>query len=309
MEVRLDGVSPSFFMNLLPPGGWKYSVVSRAVSVSQTPLCVLGTGTSGQMINLVNNSHIRAPDCGVHSNAQIRVQGAGTIEGRRIQAVLSATGNMTPSPGEGAAPIVDPFSGMRFPSLDSCIGQTGSITYEVNGVTSYLDPGIHCLPITVKNLATLVLRPGDHFFRKNIALQGHGRLEGEDVFLFFDHGSDPLFGGVRATVNLVGRKQGPYAGMVLATIGGNAPNIVLPGRIVEQLLGVVYVRNGFVEVNGNGVAAEDSAWTVIVAREIRLRTAAGIRINADYESSDVPVPDVVGPNAGGMGGNGTRLVD
>jgi hypothetical protein len=309
MEVRLDGVSPSFFMNLLPPGGWKYSVVSRAVSVSQTPLCVLGTGTSGEMINLVNNSHIRAPDCGVHSNAQIRVQGAGTIEGRRIQAVLSATGSMTPSPGEGAASIVDPFSAMSFPSLNSCVGQTGSIVYEVSDSTSYLDPGIHCLPITVKNRATLVLRPGDHFFRKNIALQGHGRLEGEDVFLFFDHGSDPLFGGVNARVNLVGRKHGPYAGMVLATIGGNSPNIGLPGRNVEQLLGVVYVRNGFVEVNGNGVAAEDSAWTVIVAREIRLRTAAGIRINADYESSDVPVPDGVGPNAGGMGGNGTRLVD
>jgi len=321
MEVRLDGVSPSFFMNLLPPGGWKYSVVSRAVSVSQTPLCVLGTGTSGEMINLVNNSHIRAPDCGVHSNAQIRVQGAGTIEGRRIQAVLSATGSMTPSPGEGAASIVDPFSAMSFPSTDSCPftgnGQDNPIVYEANGTTSYLDPGIHCQPILVKNLATLVLRPGDHVFRKNIQLQGHGRLEGEDVFLFFDQGSDPLFGGVKARVNLVGRKHGPYAGMVLATIGGNSPDIGLPGRNgirlpgrnVEQLLGVVYVRNGFVEVNGNGVAAEESAWTVIVAREIRLRTAAGIRINADYESSDVPVPDGVGPNAGGMGGNGTRLVD
>jgi len=310
MEVRLDGVSPSFFMNLLPPGGWKYSVVSRAVSVSQTPLCVLGTGKSGKMINLVNNSNLMAPDCGVHSNADIEVLGKGRIEGRRIQAVLSATGGiMTPSPGVDAAEIDDPFKNMKFPSLDECIGKTGSITYEVNDSTSYLDPGIHCLPITVKNKATLVLRPGDHFFRKCVTLQGNARLEGEDVFLFFDRGSDPIFNGIRAKVNLSGRKRGDYAGMVMATIGGKTPDIDLPGSVVERLLGVVYVRDGFLNVKGSGVAAEDSAWTVIVAKGIRLLSVATIQINADYESSDVPVPNGVGPNAGGMGGDRTQLVN
>jgi hypothetical protein len=216
---------------------------------------------------------------------------------------------MTPSPGVDAAEIDDPFKNMKFPSLDKCAGQTGSITYEVNNSISYLDPGIHCLSITVKNKATLVLRPGDHFFRKSVTLLGQGRLEGEDVFLFFDHGSDPLFGGMRAKVNLSGRKRGPYAGMVMATIGGNTPDIILPGNVVERLLGVVYVRNGFLNVNGSGVAAEDSAWTVIVAKGIRLQSPATIRINADYESSDVPVHNGVGPNADGMGRDRTQLVN
>jgi hypothetical protein len=216
---------------------------------------------------------------------------------------------MTPAPGERAAEIFDPFASMSFPSLDSCIGQTGSIVYEVNGSTSYLDPGKHCLPITVKNLATLVLRPGDHFFRKSVTLEGHGRLDGEDVFLFFDHGSDPLLNGQFTRVNLVGRKSGPYAGMVMATVGGNSPNITLPGEKVERLLGVVYVRNGFLQVTGNGVAAEESAWTVIVARQVLSNGTARIRINADYDGSDVPVPNGVGPNAGGMGASGTRLVN
>ena len=61
--------------------------------------------------------------------------------------------------------------------------------------------------------------------------------------------------------------------------------------------------------SGSGVAAEDSDWTVIVAKEIRLQTTATIRINADYASSDVPVPNGVGPNAGGMGGERTQLVN
>jgi hypothetical protein len=265
---------------------------------------------TGLMIDVLGSSRIMAPDCGIHSNAQIKVQGGAQIEGRKIQSVREAIGGgMTPTPGQWVPSIVDPFSAVSFPSLDSCIGQTGSVVYEVDDSTSYLDPGIHCLHITVKNKATLILRPGDHFFRKNVQLLGHGRLNGEDVFLFFDHGSDPSFGGMYARVNLIGRKSGPYAGMVMATVGGNSPNIILPGSNVEQLLGVVYVRNGILQVSGAGVAAADSAWTVIVAKQILSTGTARIRINADYDGSDVPVPNGVGPNAGGMGANGTRLVN
>ncbi|MEY3842212.1 MAG: hypothetical protein RLZZ542_1322 [Pseudomonadota bacterium] len=313
IQVRLEGHRISFFANMLPPGGWRFEALATAVSVGKTPLCVLGTGTFGRMIELVGSSRIMAPDCGVHSNAQIEMKGTAQINGRKIQSVLQAVGGgMTPTPGVGAAPIVDPFASMSFPSLNGCPfsgnGQSNPITYEDNG-THYLDPGIHCRPIIIKNLTKVVLRPDDHFFRKNLQLLGHGRLNGEDVFLFFDHGSDPLFGGMFARVNLVGRKSGPYAGMVMATVGGNSPDIVLPGSNVEQLLGVVYVRNGFLQVTGNGVAAEDSAWTVIVARRVLANGAARIRINADYDGSDVPVPNGVGPNAGGLGPSGTRLVN
>jgi hypothetical protein len=118
-----------------------------------------------------------------------------------------------------------------------------------------------------------------------------------------------LFNSKSATVNLIGRKSGPYAGMVMATIGGNSPNIVIPGKIVEQLLGVIYVRNGFLEVSGEGVAAADSAWTVIVAKQINTKSSARIRINADYNGSDVPVPNGVGPSGGQPGGDGTRLIE
>ena len=313
IQVRLEGHRISFFANMLPPGGWRFEALATAVSVGRTPLCVLGTGSAGRMIELVGSSRIMAPDCGVHSNAQIEMKDTAQINGRKIQSVLQAVGGgMTPAPGVGAAPIVDPFVSMSFPSLNGCPfsgnGQSNPITYEDNG-THYLDPGIHCRPIIIKNMTTVVLKPGDHFFRKSLQLQGHGRLDGEDVFLFFDHGSDPLFGGMYARVNLVGRKSGPYAGMVMATIAGNQPDIVLPGSNVERLLGVVYVRNGFLLVNGNGVAAEESAWTVIVAKRVLANGTARIRINANYDGSDVPVPNGVGPNAGGMGANGTRLVN
>jgi hypothetical protein len=313
IQVRLDGHRISFFANMLPPGGWHFEALATAVSVGQTPLCVLGIGTRTQIISIRDSSRLMAPDCGIHSNTDIFGGNAARIEGRKIQAVGTATGGtMTPTPGQGSAPIVDPFASMIFPSLNGCPftgnGQSNPMKFE-DGGTYYFEPGIHCRPIQIGYNTRMVPKPGDHFFRKNLVLQGRARLEGEDVFLFFDHGSDPLLNGQFTRVNLVGRKNGPYAGMVMATVGGNSPNITLPGEKVERLLGVVYVRTGFLEVSGTGVAAEDSAWTVIVARQIHSTGTARIQINADYGSSDVPVPNGVGPNAGGLGGTGTRLVN
>ncbi|MBI1255785.1 MAG: hypothetical protein GC196_15805 [Hyphomonas sp.] len=316
IRVLLNGNRPSFFANLLPRGGWKFRSEAIAAPVGKTPLCVLATGSSGVtggMIDINNKSAVEAPDCGVHSNADIILGNPSQITGRKIQAVLTATGGMMkPAPGTGAAAITDPFASMRFPSLNGCPfkgnGQANPDVYGPGGIYS-LPAGIHCQPIVVKANAVIKLEPGDHFFRKNLSLQGPGHLTGEDVFLFFDHGSDPVFNSKSATVNLIGRKSGPYAGMVMATIGGNSPNIVIPGKIVEQLLGVIYVRNGFLEVSGEGVAAEDSAWTVIVAKQIKTKDTARILINANYDSSDVPVPNGVGPSGGQPGGDGTRLIE
>ncbi len=315
IRVLLSGNRPSFFSSKLPEGGWKFRGEATAAPVGKTPLCVLASGSSGQTtsINLADTSVIEAPDCGVHSNADIVLEKPAQITGRRIQAVLTATGGtMTPAAGIGATEIKDPFASMTFPSTNSCPfsgnGQANPVNYGPHG-TYFLPPGIHCRPIVVKSNATLVLEPGDHFFRKNLQLQGPARLTGENVFLFFDHGSDPLLNAPNARVNLSGRKSGPYAGMVMATIAGNQPNISLPGSIVEQLLGVVYVRIGFLEVNGNGVAASDSDWTVIVAKQVKTTGSARIRINADYDGSDVPVPNGVGPTGGQPGGDGTRLID
>jgi hypothetical protein len=312
IRVRLEGHRDSFLGSMLPPGGWNFVAEATALPVAQTPLCVLATGNNGRMIDVINTSRITAPFCGVHSNAQIFVDGEARVDGRLIQAVLTATGGtMTPLPGQGATSIVDPFKAMVFPSMDSCPfsgnGQSNPEKYDTGG-NQYLEPGMHCRPIVVSNGTTLILKPGDHFFRKNLQLSDPARLTGEDVFLFFDHGSDPLFGNTKARVNLVGRKSGPYAGMIMATIAGNSPDIIIPGANVEKLIGVVYVRNGYLQVSGTGIAAENSAWTVIVAKQIVSKGSARIQVNADYKSSDVPVPNGVGPNSASLSSSSTRLV-
>ena len=327
IRVLLSGNRPSFFSSKLPEGGWKFRGEATAAPVGKTPLCVLAIGDGsqpkppvkqfvGDMIHLKGPSAVESPDCGVHSEQNITLEGASKITGRRIQARKAVNGateeNMKPAAGIAAAKITDPFASMIFPSLNACHGlppeKLKAVVYGPGGTFS-LPAGTHCGPITVQTNATLKLEPGDHFFRKSLTLSGRASLTGEDVFLFFDHGSDPFFTGVGASVELIGRKSGTYAGMVMATIGGNTPDIPIPGENVKKLEGVVYVPKGLLEVTGKGTAAAESNWTVIVAAQIKTAGPATIRINADYESSDVPVPNGVGPTGALPGGGGTRLID
>ena len=309
IQVRLDGHRISFFANMLPPGGWRFEALATAAPVGKTPLCVLVIGPKTHNIEIRDSSRLMAPRCGIHSNTNIFGGDAARIEGRRIQAVGTAGGGtMTPAPGESAAPIADPFVAMTVRILSCPGGPVKPETFE--GGTHYFAPGTHCSPIIVKRRTTLVLMPGDHLFHGSLKLEANARLEGEDVFLHINTGSGtPDFTANGARVNLVGRKSGPYAGMVMASVYSGQPVLTLPGENVERLLGVVYLRTGFLQVNGTGVAAGDSAWTVIVARRVISPGTARIQITADYGSSDVPVPNGVGPNAGGLGGTGTRLLN
>ena len=66
----------------------------------------------------------------------------------------------------------------------------------------------------------------------------------------------------------------------------------------HKLLGVVYVPNALLSIEGNDRVAEASAWTVIVARAVSLSGSADLTVNANYGIGSVPVPSGVGPTGG-----------
>ena len=296
LVVKLNGHRVSFFVNLLPPGGWNFEVVAHATSVGRTPLCVLGIGDAGQtVISVADSSRLSAPQCMVHSNRDVIAN--GIIAAGAVQAVTRATGSITPQAGVGAAAIEDPFIGLALEENQSC-GGAKSVEVVSSG-THYADPGVHCGGYKLKGDARLILRPGEHWFLGgHLDLSDEAKLEGDDVVLFFDKQSKFDFTG-NSVVRLDGRRSGAYAGMVVAATRGNTQRFLISSDNVDTLLGVIYVPQATLVVDGDAEVARDSAWTVIVARWLELRGSASLVINANYDSSTVPVPDGVGPNAGG----------
>jgi len=123
------------------------------------------------------------------------------------------------------------------------------------------------------------------------------------VVLFFDKASKFEFKD-RAVVNLDGRKEGQYAGIVMGGTRDNTQDFIISADHVESLLGVIYVPSAKLIVEGRADVARDSAWTVIVSKSLELKGSPSLFINANYGGSDVPVPAGVGPGAGG-----SRLID
>jgi len=307
IKVHLDGHRPSFFGNMLPPGGWKFQAEAKATTVGLTPLCVLVSGSSGsKMLNVKDSAEITAPACLVHSNRDIEVEG-GRITASATQAVTSATGAIYPAPGTGAEPIDDPFAQLLILPPLNCSGGVRGILGGV-GATLGIDkksgiirlpPGIHCGGVKVGGDAQLILEPGEHWFIAGaLEVKENATLRGDDVVLMFDLASKFVFDD-NAMVTLEGRRSGRFAGIVMAAMRTNTQDFIISSDNVESLLGVIYVPNATLIVDGSDDVARDSAWTVIVAKSVQLKGAPSLIINADYTSSAVPVPEGVGPRPGG----------
>ena len=307
LKVRLEASRPSFFANMLPPGGWKFNSEAIASPMGLVPLCVLITGQTGaQVLNIRGTGRMRAPACMVHSNKDIDVEG-GMISAQLVQAVTSARGYISPVPNTGAAVIPDPFSGLKLDYEKGLICTTEEILLKkikVSAGVHYILPGRHCGGLEASGTARVILYPGEHFFLGgHLDISGGAKLDGTDVVLFFDSGSKFDF-KQQAVVNLTGRKTGQYAGIVMGSSRTNKQDFVISADHVQTLLGVIYVPGARLIVEGKSSVAQDSAWTVIVAESMVMKGSPSLFINASYNGSSVPVPDGVGPGA-----NRARLVE
>ncbi len=316
VQVTVTGHRPSYFHDNLPDGGWTAKAAATAEIEGLTPLCVLGSGTTTggilglglgatpNVITMKNTAQLNAASCLVQSNNAIQVQNSATVAAQAVQAVGTASGAISPEAMTGSASIADPFASLNtgVPSLCTDIGlslQTGTKT---------LQPGVHCGVYAVLNNATLILAPGDHyFFAGTLTLGNHSRLIGTDVALIFDTLSIFAFND-QSDIELEGRKTGKFAGFVIATTPTNTKTFTISTTAAHKLLGVVYIPNGALSVTGNNQVAEQSAWTVIVAKTISVSGGADLVVNANYAANNTPpVPTGVGPTSTASGGS-VRLV-
>ena len=270
-------------------------VTATAKTMQRTPLCILQTDDSGG-IHLRQTGQIRAGGCAVHANADITVSSGGLIKADLVQAVGSISGPVDPAGQDGALPIDDPFASLDLSLSSKTCQLSGPLLPILLGKgTMDLPPGLHCLPITVLGSGVLHLEPGDHYFFAPLIMTGNSRLEGDDVDLVFG-GLNVFNFSQQATVRLTARRSGPMAGFLIATSRDNKGVFTIASGRVSQLLGTIYIPSATLVVDTGGNVAQDSAWSVIVARSITLRQNPVLVINSNYAGSGVPVPQGVGPS-------------
>ena len=295
VTITVDGSRPSFFANLLPPGGFKMHAQATAEPLGQMPLCVLSAAGNGAALRLDDSSQMTANGCLVQSNSDVSVTNSGLLQAGTVQAVGKAEGRITPAPQTDAQAIPDPFASMTISPPPGC--QLLDLVYDVG--IQLLSPGVHCGKITVQKGATAVMLPGEHYFiNGKLELKDSATLQGDDVALVFDDNSSMKFGD-DSKIDLGGRKTGKFAGFVIATTKANTNTFEISSDSARKLLGTIYIPSAQLHVSGIGTrVADQSAWTVIVAKGVQIGGTANLVINHDYAGSPVPVPQGVGPATG-----------
>ncbi|MDV6332276.1 Tad domain-containing protein [Asticcacaulis sp. 201] len=273
------------------------SATATAENVQRIPLCILQTD-SGSGISVSDTARIRATGCAIHANADINVDSGAQIQAEATQAVGTVSGPIEPVGRSGALPIDDPFANLDLNPKKLCnsILTPGEpvVPIQLGSGVMYLPPGVHCTPILVLGKGTLMLQPGDHYFLAPLVMNQDSTLRGDDVALIFGAGNAFNF-SQNASVRLSARKTGPYAGFLIATSRDNVGVFTIASGKVSQLLGTIYTPNAKLVIDTGGNVAQDSAWSVIVAKSLTLRQSPILVINNNYASGGVPVPEGVGP--------------
>ena len=304
VTVAITGHRNSFFGNLVPPGGWQMSVQATASTLGTLPLCVLSTGTSGtNNIQVENSSLLTASNCLVQSDQNIAADTGANLTAGLAQATGTASGPITPAPQSGAPAIADPFA-----SVPIDTSALGGLLCPVTNILANLGAGVHnisppllglplCGNVTIGANETVNLGPGTYYFENGtLNLQSNSVLTGTNVVLIFGDNASFNFQD-SSVIELSGAQSGTYAGFVIMTSRTNTSTFTISSTNAKQLEGAIYIPNATLLVTGTGDnVANQSAWTVIVAQALQLQGSPNLVINANYSSSNVPVPAGAGNN-------------
>lgn len=294
VQIDCVGTRNSFFGNMVPKGGFVIRVRATAEALNQQPLCVVGTGstTVALAIDGKERSRILAPNCVVHANTNIELHDTAQIEAGTIQTSGFATGyGYSPEANKGALVLRDPFKSRRIKRRNAC--PAGPIqTREISNGVLQLRPGILRWRYSAKGTGQICLAPGDYYFCQPLTIEEQASLSGDNVVLIFDNGALNATGN--AKVSITGRRSGSWAGFVLVSARENETDTIISSASVDRLLGTIYLPNSNLFVNAQGTVAENSLWSVVIARMISLTGDSTLVINENYAGSGVPVPKGVG---------------
>ncbi len=297
--VEVDVTAPAAPYTGLFRGGETPIVQARAVArvTSIYPLCVLALNGQTQAIKMGGAATVEAGGCIVQSNSRsntgISANGGGTLRAGEIRSAGGYKGtsaSFVPLPIPDYPAIANPLESRPPPVRPSGAAQN----FSVNAGQHTIGPGVYG-SISVQGTAAVTMLPGVYYIdgAQGLSVGSQATLTGQYVGVYFERSAITIDPG--ATVELSAPKTGEMAGMLIwRGPGPGQQNFKFNSGQARKLLGTIYLPDGDFWADVRGRIAEQSAYTVIVARNLRLEKDATLVINANYNATDVPVPQGLG---------------
>ena len=268
---------------------------------SGVPICLIGLEPSrAQSVWLKTRAHLTAPGCAVYSNST-HTQGLVGANSSVLsaQVICSAGGkvgtkaNFTPDPITNCPPLRDPLASRTPPHVGGC-NQTNLV---IVGGSTTLRPGVYCGGLKITLGARVRLAPGEYVMKDGpLWVDGGASLSGTHVGFYLSGAASVINFGARSSISLSAPRDGAMASLLFfedrsAPVGRRH---LISSDDARLLLGTIYLPNGRLRVDANRPVADQSAYTIIVARWMELDAGPNLVMNARYGATDVPVPSAIG---------------
>ena len=298
VEVSIREAGPILFSSVVKSAAPNMVARARAGMIGQNPPCILALDPSAAgAVDLTGSPSLNGPSCKVQVNSvspdAMRLTGAAHVRAGEICIAGGAsgrTGNISPAPDTGCAPMPDPLAGVPTTPTPGC-DEPGAF---VATAASPLEPSrIYCGRVTLGG--DLVLAPGLYIFKDGGLDVGNHSLRGEGVTLYFT-GTATFSAGGNGEMYLKAPTTGTYAGIVIyqdrnAPVGGLSE---ISGNANKHYEGTVYMPNGDIEFRGAGSGNTSSPYSIFIARRFSFVGSGDLKIGTDYGSSVVKPPAGLG---------------
>ena len=285
-------------------GSPQISVTSVAQASGSTNVCVIGLEkTDPSTVSLIDAAKISATDCAVYSNS-VATGGMGSIDYAFLNARLACTAggysgaarNFSQNPVTDCPAMSDPLAHRPPPSISaSCKHRNLKIKKTKSPLV--LRPGVYCGGLTIMQTATVFLTPGIYVIKDGpLVIAQNAVVTGIGVGFYFTGKKSALDAKGGSILNFSAPKSGPMAGLLMfQDRSSREANFVIKSKRAARLIGTIYLPNGNFVVKTKDKIAEESAYTAIVARRVIVQQSTDLVLNTNYDGTDVPVPDGVGP--------------
>ena len=271
------------------------------------PLCVVGLDQNSNWgIALDQSARLMANGCTVYSNSP-KPNGLASQSSSLLQSSLACvvggvgggSANFSPQPKTGCPVLRDPLASRATPSVGACDPTKSNTVISSGSVSLY--PGVYCGGLRVTGSATVSLMAGTYVMKDgDLRVDTGATLSGTYVGFYFTGDSKFRFDSA-SNLNLSAPKDGVMAGMLFfQNPNADKATFQLDSNNASNLLGTIYLPKGDLQFGGNQPVAQNSAFTIIVANTVYLHAGPTMYMNTNYAGTDVPVPDNLGSNSGGI---------
>ena len=333
ITVTLASTVPTFVMKMIGTKSTTPSATATAKVVGGAPICALALETKTPLAFFMQKSaKLQAPGCAVYSDST-NAGGMWIQDSASLTAAFTCTaggskkissGTVTPTPQTDCPPIPDPLAARSPPPVGSTCDYTNHVVRDTDAI---LSPGVYCGGLQVLathgKTASATLKSGVYVIKdgplvvggnvlirdpKNIlvALDGDVTFSGTNVGFYF------LTTNPKAALDKVGRLalfKSSHVSLTAPKVGAMTGILFFEDRNVaqevqhfvtsddtRQLLGTIYLPKGDLLIDASKPVADKSAYTIVVARKFLLSEGPTMVLNANYDQTDIPVPEGVGPN-------------